>query len=122
MSNKVWKGVFILDFVTIPKELYMEFFKGIFGFILFMFIYEMVTRYLFKFSMKLTKSILVLLKIAFYGFLLFFSLFYNFEIGRVSLIFPEAISFTQLIMVPITGFEMVSNIIDLFDIDSYYKK
>lgn len=114
--------MFILDFVTIPKELYMEFFKGIFGFILFMFIYEMVTRYLFKFSMKLTKSILVLLKIAFYGFLLFFSLFYNFEIGRVSLIFPEAISFTQLIMVPITGFEMVSNIIDLFDIDSYYKK
>lgn len=110
-----------LDFVNIPKEFYIGFFKLIFGFILFIFIYEISMRYLFKFSVKMTKSILVLLKVTFYGFLLFFSLFYNFEMKGISLTLPESISFTQLIMVPITGFEMISNIVDFFDVDNFYK-
>ncbi|CCQ95873.1 membrane hypothetical protein [[Clostridium] ultunense Esp] len=111
-----------MEAIVIPKEFYIAFFKFIFGFIIFIFIYEILTRYLFDFSIKLIKSILILTKVLFYGFLLFFSLFYDFELKSISLMLPESISFTQLIMVPITGFEMVSNIVDLFEVDNYLKK
>jgi len=109
-----------METIAIGKEIYLGFFKFIGFFILLNFIFEIIARYFLKFSMKYTKAILILFKAVFYGFLLFFTLFFNFEIKRLSLQFPDSISFTKMIMVPITAFEMFSNIMDLFDLDNYY--
>ncbi|MBN3386849.1 hypothetical protein [Clostridium botulinum] len=109
-----------MENLMIPKSFYMNFFWNIGEFIIVIFVLEVLVRYFSKVKVKFLKLLLIVCKIFFYGILLFFTCFFNFKSGTISLIFPETITFTQLIMAPITAFEVLSNILDLFDLSNYY--
>jgi hypothetical protein len=108
-----------MDYIQIPKDLYVQFFKAIGILLAVIFGYEMVFRFLLKSKLKIFKALLLLLKILFWGLLLFLTLFFDYRLRTIVLTMPKYITFTQLIMIPMTGFEMLSNLMDLIEECTY---
>lgn len=99
--------------IKVSKDIYIKLFILLGIYIVFVFICEAVSRYHFKNRIEISSMVLTVLKLIFYGFLLFSSLFFDFKRKTISLMLPESITLTQLFITPITGFEVILNILDL---------
>ena len=101
-----------MDSINIPMIVYMSFFKKIGKWIAIIFTVAVVAICLFDFSIKFTKPILETLKLTLHLILLFFSVFYDFKRGTISLMLPESMTLTRVLVITITGCEVVSSILD----------
>ena len=101
-----------IDTALIPYESYIGIFE-LFGILITLSIFfEVYLKIVVNSQSKMSilNYFLNISKVIFYGMLLFFTLFFNFQHKTVEWEFPKYITLSQLILAPIAAFEIISSI------------
>lgn len=116
MLNYGSRRCLIIDTSLLPYEAYIGIFKLLGVLIIITIFLEVLMRISVAHRViSIVNFTLNFLKITFYGMLIFFSFFYDFHQKTVIFKFPEYITLTQMILMPIAAFEIVSCINNFFD-------
>ncbi|MBS4534991.1 hypothetical protein GOQ29_05085 [Clostridium sp. D2Q-14] len=105
-----------MDFIKIPKTVYIGLFKLIGIYIMFVFTCGFIIRNSSESHEIYKKMIDIMLRIfmlSLNGVLLFFTLFFDFKSRTISLMLPESISLYQLLMTLIAGCGAILNLSEL---------